>query len=146
MLVQHTFAHMYKIERPKQCTGSYNLLSEFRFSFNITCCWSPVPVIQLLYWGPADLLPEALAGEGRAIAGKEDDPAAKEEGPEFAASGPESGQPGGQSAQRGHVQGEQEVGQAAARNRPLLLNGHHIKKIAPPPLPHINVEKKLSVL
>jgi hypothetical protein len=80
-------------------------------------------VIQLLDWCPADLLAQALAAEGRAIAGKEDDPAAKEEGPELAASGPESGQPGGQAAQRGHVQGEQEVGQAAARNQPLLLNG-----------------------
>jgi len=78
-------------------------------------------VIQLLDWRPADLLPQALAGEGRAIAGKEDDPAAKEEGPELAASGPESGQPGGQAAQSGHMQGEQEVGEAVARNQPLLL-------------------------
>ncbi len=79
-------------------------------------------MIQLLDWSPADLLPQSLAGEGRAIAGKEDDPAAKEEGPELAASGSESGQPGGQAAQSCHMQGEQEVGQAAARNQPLLLN------------------------
>ncbi len=72
-------------------------------------------MIQLLDWRPADLLPQALAAEGHAIAGKEDDPAAKEERPELAAGGPESSQPGGQAAQSGHVQGEQKVGQAAAK-------------------------------